>query len=178
MKMAQNEIKNINEMKKVFLEKVTINVCVGNDKQGMIKAEKLLEKLSSKKPVKNSAKKRLATWQIRPGLPIGYKVTLRGDDAKNFLIWALKSKSNELKESSLDMYGNFSLGFSEYLELSSMKYDADIGIMGFELMVTFARKGFRIKSRKLKTERIPKRHKLSKEEVKEVLINDYGVKFK
>ena len=82
--MAETKI-TVNKMKEVFLDKVTVNVCVGNDKQGMVKAEKLLRKLTDKEPVRNVAKRRMATWQIRPGLPIGYKVTLRNEDAKKFL---------------------------------------------------------------------------------------------
>ena len=154
-----------NSMRTVELDKVTVNICVGNDKPGMVKAEKLIKTLTNKTPVKACAKKRLATWQIRPGLPIGYKVTLRGEDAKKFIQWIFNSKGKTLKKSSLDENGNFALGVSEYLDLSGMKYDADIGIMGFELMATFVRPGFRIKSRRLRKAKIPARHKVTKDEV-------------
>jgi len=46
-----------------------------------------------------------------------------------------------------------------------MKYDADIGIMGFEVMVTFVRAGFRIKSRLLQRTKVPLRHRVTKNEV-------------
>lgn len=164
-----------NVMKSIFIDKVTVNVCVGNDKQGMIKAEKLLSKLTNKTPVKNCAKKRLATWQIRPGLPIGYKVTLRGEEAAKFLKWILESAKNKVKMSSLDRNGNFALGFAEYLELNGMKYDADIGIMGFEVMTTFARPGFRIKNRAIKSSKVPQRHKVTKEEVVDYMKDNFGV---
>ncbi|MCA9486393.1 50S ribosomal protein L5 [Candidatus Woesearchaeota archaeon] len=165
----------INPMKVLLLDKVTINVCVGNDKQGMDRAEKLLRKLTNKTPVTNRAKKRLATWQIRPGLPIGYKVTLRGDDAKNFLKWILESKGKKFKSSSLDINNNFSIGFHEYLDLNGIKYDSEIGIMGFEIMVTFTRPGYRVKLRNLKKARIPQRHKVSREEVLSYVKNEFGV---
>lgn len=163
-----------NKMKTVSLEKVTLNVCVGNDKPGMVKAKKLLEMLTGKVPVMNLAKKRLATWQLRPGLPIGYKVTLRGEDAKKFLEWCLKSKEYKMKMSSLDHTGNFSLGFTEYLELSGSKYDADIGIMGFEVMVTFKRPGTRVKTRSLHSARIPLRHKVTATEVAALLKEEFN----
>lgn len=166
----------INPMKEVILEKVTVNICVGNDKPGMLKAEKLIKLLTNKTPVKACAKKRLATWQIRVGLPIGYKVTLRGEDANEFLKWILKSKGNKLKKSSLDNQGNFALGVSEYLDLTGMKYDADIGIMGFELMATFRRAGFRIKSRRLQKAKIPQRHKVTPQEVVSFMESNFGVK--
>jgi large subunit ribosomal protein L5 len=165
----------INKMRALSLDKVTVNICVGNDKPGMIKAEKLIRILTNKTPVKANAKRRLALWQIRPGLPIGYKVTLREQDAKDFLVWIFKSKGNKLKKSSLDVQGNFALGVSEYLDLSGMKYDADIGIMGFELMATFTRPGFRIKSRRNKQAKIPQRHKVTQEEVIEYVQNNLGV---
>lgn len=172
---AEKTTKTMNPMRTVEIDKITLNICAGNDKQGMVKGEKLLRKLTDKTPVRNCAKKRLASWQIRPGLPIGYKVTLRGEDAKKFLKWALDSKGKKLKGSSLDTFGNFSVGFPEYLELSGMKYDSEIGILGFEFMTTFTRPGFRIKLRSLKGTRVPKRHKITKEEVIEYLKSNFGV---
>ena len=165
----------LNPMKQISIDKVTVNMCVGNDKNGMVKAEKLLSMLTKKTPVKCNAKKRLNTWQIRPGLAIGYKVTLRGEDAHEFLKWVLKSKGNKVSKKSLDTYGNFSIGVHEYLDLSGMKYDADIGIIGFEVMTTFKRPGFRIKSRFTQKARIPQRHKVSPEEVIEFMNNEFGV---
>jgi large subunit ribosomal protein L5 len=165
----------MNVMKSLILDKVTVNICVGNDKQGMVKAEKLLKKITDKNPVKNTAKKRLAAWQIRPGLPIGYKVTLRGDDAKKFLQWILDSKNKKFNVNSIDLNGNFSIGFAEYLDLNGMKYDADIGIMGFEVMTTFKRPGFRIKNRALKAAKVPKRHRITKDEVIEYMKTNFGV---
>ena len=166
----------VNVMRELSLDKVTVNICVGNDKPGMVKAEKLLKMVTKKNPVRNSARKRLAAWQIRPGLPIGYKVTLRGDEAKTFLQWIIDSRGKKLKGSSIDQNGNFSIGVAEYLDLNGMKYDADIGIMGFELMVTFVRKGFRVKNRKLRPSKIPARHRLTKDEVLDFMVSNFGVK--
>lgn len=167
-----------NPMKGVIIDKLTVNLCVGNDKNGMIKAEKLLSKITNKTPVKCSAKRRLNTWQIRPGLAIGYKVTLRDNDAQEFLAWVLKSKKNVISKKSLDTYGNFSIGVHEYLDLSGMKYDADIGIIGFEVMTTFRRAGFRIKSRFVGKAKIPKRHKTTPEEVIEYMEKTFGAEVK
>ena len=172
--MAQEAVK-LSPMKQVSIDKVTVNMCVGNDKNGMIKAEKLLSMLTKKTPVKCNAKRRLNTWQIRPGLAIGYKVTLRGEDAHEFLKWVLKSKGNKISKKSLDTYGNFSIGVHEYLDLSGMKYDADIGIIGFEVMTTFKRAGFRIRNRFTQKARIPQRHKVKPEEVVEFMSNEFGV---
>lgn len=172
--MAQETVQK-NKMQDVFIDKVTVNVCVGNNKQGMDKAEKLLRKLTDRDPVKNTAKKRLNTWQIRPGLPIGFKVTLRGEEAHKFLKWMIESKDNMIKSSSFDNQGNFAMGFHEYLELNGIKYDAEIGVMGFELMVTFARPGYRIRRRVLYNKRIPQRHRVSKEDAIEYMKSNFKV---
>ncbi len=165
-----------NPMKELFLEKVTVNICVGNDKLGMVKAEKLLKMVTDgRTPAKNCARRRLATWQIRPGLPIGYKVTLRGQEGFDFLKWILTSKGSKFKEKSIDFNGNFSIGVHEYLDLDGLKYDADIGIMGFELMSTFARKGFRVKNRMLLGKKVPKRHRVTKDEVIKYMTEKFNV---
>jgi large subunit ribosomal protein L5 len=174
--MAETKTQKVNTMTKPFIEKVTVNICVGNDKQGMDKAEKLLKKLTDRTPVKNTAKRRLATWQIRPGLPIGFKVTLRDEEAAKFLKWMFESKENTIKANSFDQYGNFSMGFPEYLELNGIKYDADIGIMGFEFTVSFAKPGFRIKKRLLQNKKVPQRHRVKKEEAIEHIKEHFGVK--
>lgn len=173
--MAEAKVKKENAMRKVIFEKLTVNVCVGNDKQGMVKAGKLLEKLTGKTPVQACAKRRLAAWHIRPGLPIGHKVTLRGEDAKKFLKWVLDSKGNKFKGKSVDNSANFSIGFHEYLDLNGMKYDADIGIMGFEVMATFRRAGFRIKTRSYKKAKVPQRHRVTKDEVLDFMVENFGV---
>ena len=173
--VATKKTTKVNPMRTVKLEKVTVNICVGNDKQGMVKADKLLRKLTNKTPVKNCAKKRMATWQIRPGLPIGYKVTLRGEDGAKFLQWVLDSKGKKFKASSLDANSNFSIGFHEYLDLTGMKYDAEIGIMGFEVMVTFVRPGFRVKERRLRSTKVPQKHRVRNEEVIEYMKENFKV---
>jgi len=173
--MTKKETIKQNVMTKISLNKVTVNICVGNDKLAMVKAEKLLLKLTNKKPVINAAKKRLATWQIRPGLPIGYKVTLRGEEANKFLKWILDSKGKKFKEKSIDNNGNFSIGFAEYLDLIGVKYDADIGIMGFEVMATFTKAGFRVKERAIKSAKIPARHRVKKLEVLDFMKENFSV---
>ena len=170
--MAENQN---NPMKSVYLEKVTINICVGNDPKALEKAEKLLVKMTNRTPVNNTARKRIARWRIRRGVAIGKKVTLRGKEARDFLKWVLESKENKLNFKSIDENGNFSVGFPEYLEMKGLKYDAEIDIMGFEVMATFARRGFRIKRRRLAPGKTPQRHKTNREEVSHYLKENYGV---
>ena len=172
--MAKEKTANKNE--EVFLEKLTINMCIGNDKEKMRKGEIFFKMIvPDRKPVKTCAKKRIAKWQIRPGLPIGYKLTLRREKAIEFLKWILESKGNNLNKKSIDNNGNFSIGIVEYLNLKGIKYNPEVGIIGFEVMATFSKKGYRIKTRKLNQTKIPQKHKVKKEEAINFLKSNMGV---
>ena len=65
--------------------------------------------------------------------------------------------------------GSSAMADEDYIE-----YDADIGIIGFELAVTLARKGFRIRRRSLRKRSIPAQHKISKEDAMNFMKNNYG----
>ncbi|ODS38057.1 MAG: 50S ribosomal protein L5 [Candidatus Altiarchaeales archaeon WOR_SM1_86-2] len=138
-----------NPMQAPRIEKVTVHVGVGESGERLIKAEQLLAKLTGRKPVRTVSTHRIPAWGIRKGTPIGAKVTLRKNDANEFLRKAFHAKST-IKKSSFDKFGNFSFGIQEYIDFPDMKYDPDIGIFGMDICVTLERKGFRIKHRKLK----------------------------
>jgi len=74
-----------NPMRKPRIEKVTLNIGVGESGERLDKAYILLERITGQKPVKTKAKVRIPQWDIRPGKPIGVKVTLRQDRMYNFL---------------------------------------------------------------------------------------------
>jgi large subunit ribosomal protein L5 len=166
-----------NKMKTIRLDKVTLNIGAGANQDDVTKAHKLLSNLSGAKPVKTHAKKRIATWKIRPGLPIGAKVTLRGKKALDLLKNLLKALNNELKMSNFTENG-FSFGIREYIDVPGAKYDPDIGIIGFDTIVTLERPGFRVKRRKQKKAKIPKPHKIHKEDSMNFAQKTLGVQVK
>ena len=92
----------MNPMKKIDIEKITLNMCVGQPGDNLDKAIRLLNKITTSKPIKTKAKKRIPTWSIRPGLEIGCKVTLRGSKAKELLKRLLASINNQLNEKNFD----------------------------------------------------------------------------
>jgi len=141
-----------------------VNIGVGSSGEELEKAEKLLEKLCGQKPVRTISTKRIPEWGIRKKQPIGVKVTLRGKKALEFLNKALDAKERKIKSSQFDENGNFAFGVSEYIELPDVKYDPSIGIFGFDVCVTLEKNGYRIKRRKRQKSKIPKKHKLTKEE--------------
>ena len=156
--------KENNPMKEIFIDKVTVNIGVGESGGELEKAVKILELVTKKHVVKTVCKVKLPTWGIRPGLPIGCKTTLRGKDALDFIDLTLKAKRNKLKSKSFSKEGNFSYGIHEYLDVPGIKYDPDIGIRGFDVTVNLKRRGYRVKFKKYGSSKIGKSQKITKED--------------
>ncbi|MCK5547764.1 MAG: 50S ribosomal protein L5, partial [Thermoplasmata archaeon] len=86
----------MNKMREIGIEKVVINISVGEAGEKLSKAEKLLTTLSSQKPVQARAKSTIKDWGIRKDLPIAVKVTLRGAKVDDFLKKAFWTKNNRI----------------------------------------------------------------------------------
>jgi len=166
----------MNIMRNIRIEKVTLNIGAGKDQSKLDKSLSLLQNISSAKPVKTKAKKRIPEWGVRPGLPIGCKVTLRGEKAILLLKRLLDAKEHTLIESQFDEYGNISFGIQEYIDIEGVKYDPKIGILGLEVCITLERPGFRIKKRKYMKRKIPKKHRISKDEAIEFMKVNFKIK--
>ncbi len=162
-------------MRSILIEKVTLNIGVGKPGPELEKAMKLLEMITGSKPIQTKAKKRIPNWEIRPGLPIGCKVTLRRKKAEEMLSKLLDAIDKKLKVSNFDNEGNVAFGIREYFDIPGVKYNAEIGMMGLEAAVTFKRPGYRIKVRKIKRKKIPKKHRITKEETMKFLKEKFGV---
>jgi len=164
-----------NPNKSVRIEKVVINMGVGQPGDELKKGQKIIEKITGRKSIQTKAKVKLPLWGIRPGLPIGAKVTLRKEKAKEFLETALKAKENTLKRKNFDFMGNFGFGIKEYIDLPGTKYDPNLGIKGFNVLVSLEKKGYRIKRRKIDTKKIPKKLRVTKEEAINFMKKEFGV---
>lgn len=153
--------KTPNQMKEISVASVTLH-CSTAEPQKLERSFKLLKVITGRTPVKTLARKRIPTFKIRPGLEIGCKVTLRKEKALEVLRAVLAGipKINKKQFGP----GYFAFGIREYIEIPSIPYQRDIGMLGFEVMVALKRKGFRIARRKLKVRSIGLRHKISKEE--------------
>src|SRR3989344_1287656 len=165
----------MNAMKEIKLEKVTLNIGVGGDANKLDKSMKLLQAITNSKPVKTVTYKRIPTWGVRPGLPIGCMVTIRGKKAEEMLIRLFASVANKLNYKKFDNHGNLSFGIKEYIDIPGVKYDADLGIIGLEAAITLKRAGFRIKNRKIRKKKIPTKHKIPKEESMNFVKEKFGV---
>jgi len=156
-----------NPMREVRLSKITVNIGCGGEKEAIERAEMLIDKLADGKKSVVTLSKRRSTFGVAKGRPVGVKTTLRGEDAIKFAKLALAGVDNIIKESSFDDEGNFSFGLKEYIEMPGIKYDHDIGMMGFDVAVTLERAGFRVSKRKIQQKKIPSKHKVTKEEAME-----------
>jgi large subunit ribosomal protein L5 len=154
----------MNPMRQLRIEKVTLNIGAGKDQAMLDKGTKLLKYLTGIDPVKTLAKKRIPGWGLRPGLPIGCKLTLRNEKALEILQSLLGSKDNKLYDYQFDEFGNVAFGVPEYIDIPNVKYNPEIGIMGLEACVTIVRPGYRIKERRTQKRKIPMRHMVTKEE--------------
>ena len=152
-----------NKMKNIRIEKITLNIGSGIEAENAEKAVLLLTKISGAKVIKTVTQRRIAAWKIRPGLPVGAMVTLRGKKAVEILKALLHAVSFKVKKSSFTKNG-FSFGVKEYIEIPGLKYDPKIGIIGLEAAVSLARPGFRIKRRKIKPAKMHYKHEISAEE--------------
>jgi large subunit ribosomal protein L5 len=163
-----------NPMREIRIEKVTLNIGCGGDLQKIERGKKLLELLSGEKPTVTKSKRR-STFGIAKGKPVGVKVTLRKKDAEEFFKKVLLAVDKKIKMSQFDKDGNLNIGIKEYIDLPNVKYQPSIGILGFDVAVTFERPGYRVKRRKVKKGKISKEHKINKEDVIKFLEEKFGV---
>lgn len=157
MKMADD-----NPMRKVRIAKLTLNIGAGTDHAHMDKGVKLIKQITGIDPVKTRTTKRIPSWGLRPGLPIGCKVTMRGKKARDVLDRLLAALDKILPDGSFDDNGNISFGIKEYIDIPGAKYDQEIGIIGLQASVTLERPGYRVKRRVLQNKRVGKKHKITK----------------
>ncbi|MGC9099292.1 MAG: 50S ribosomal protein L5 [Candidatus Micrarchaeia archaeon] len=162
-----------NPNRDIVLEKVVINIGIGQNEQLYDNAKALLKKLTGHEAAPAKAKSRDPSLKIRKGQIIGVVVTLRKGDALSMLERAIDAVGT-IKESSIrDNTLNF--GIKEYIDFSGVKYDPKIGMFGMNINAVFARRGKRVEERKRKRSKASKEHMtVKKEEIKEYLKNKFG----
>ncbi|NPA38680.1 MAG: 50S ribosomal protein L5 [Candidatus Nanohaloarchaeota archaeon] len=169
-----SEASKENIMRKIRIEKVTLNIGVKAPADSE-RAYQLLEKITGRKPVYTKASRKARTFKVRRGLPIGAKVTLRGEEAKQMLLRLVQAKGNKLSESNFDENGNFGFGIAEYLDIPGIKYDPQLGVMGLDVFVNLERPGFRVRRRKYNKSKIGKKHRITKKEAIVFVKEELGI---
>ena len=126
------------------LEKVVLNMGLGidgNDSKIIKSCEEDLAKITGQKPIITKFKKSVANFKIRDGMPIGCKVTLRGDRMYEFLQRLLgvaiprERDFRGLNPRSFDGQGNYSMGIKEQIIFPEINYDNIDKIRGMDICI-------------------------------------------
>lgn len=139
--MSKFAYKNIMQVPK--MEKIVINMGVGEARENPKALEAAVNDLtaiSGQKPVVTRAKKSIANFKVRQGMPIGVKVTLRGERMYEFMDKLFNVALPRVRDfkgvpsKSFDGRGNYTLGIKEQLIFPEIEYDKIDKIRGMELI--------------------------------------------
>ena len=165
----------MNPMRNPRIEKVTVNIGVGEAGERLVKAQKVIEMVTGRTSVQTTSRTISRDFGIRKGMPLGCKVTLRGEDAAEFVTKALEIRENRLPAYSFDPEGNLSFGINDYTDFEGMKYDPEIGIFGMDVNVVLKRPGYRVTQRRVLRRRIPRGHRVTPDEAKAFMNDKFGL---
>ncbi len=139
--MEKFEYKNVMEIPK--LVKIVINMGIGDAKEnpkGLEKAVEELELIAGQKPVITRARKSVAHFKLREGMPIGTKVTLRDDKMFYFMDKLVSVSLPRVRDfrgvsaDSFDGRGNYALGIKEQLIFPEIEYDKVDKVRGMDII--------------------------------------------
>jgi large subunit ribosomal protein L5 len=134
-----------NRMEVPRLDKIVINMGVGDatqDKKRVETAASEMQAISGQKPVITKAKKSIAQFKLREGMPIGCKVTLRRDRMYEFLDRLVTVALPRVRDfrglnpKSFDGRGNYALGLKEQIIFPEINYDQIDKVRGMDVIVT------------------------------------------
>jgi large subunit ribosomal protein L5 len=162
-----------NPLRRVRIEKLTLNIATGKSGEPLEKAKKVLNQLTGRVPATKRAKRTVKDFGVRKGEPISAVVTLRRDEASTFLVKALDAVGNKVRESSFDDYGNFSFGIKEHIEIPGTKYVPELGIFGATVHVTLGRPGYRIRRRAIRPAKMSRSHYVSRDEAVQFISGNF-----
>jgi len=140
--MNKFEYKSV--MQAPAIEKIVINMGVGDAVQNSKALDNVIEELSlisGQKPVVTRAKKSIAGFRLREGMPIGAKVTLRGERMYEFLQKLIAVSLPRVRDfrgiskKAFDGRGNYTLGVKEQLIFPEINYDKVNKVRGMDIVV-------------------------------------------
>ena len=126
------------------LDKIVLNIGLGEairDAKALEAAEKDLTAISGQHPVTTRARRSIAAFRLRTGMPIGLKVTLRGERMCDFfdkLVNAVLPRVREFQgvsQNSFDGWGNYTLGLKEQIVFPEVDYDSIDKVRGLEVSI-------------------------------------------
>merc|ERR1712141_306144 len=151
------------KMKEIRIQKLCIDICVGESGDRLVRAGKVLEALTGQTPVFSKARYTVRSFGIRRNEKIAVHCTVRGAKAEEILERGLKVREYELRQGNFSATGNFGFGIQEHIDLG-IKYDPSIGIYGMDFYVVLGRPGMNVRHRKRKMGRVGAPHQLHKDD--------------
>jgi len=131
----------VNPMQVPRLEKIVINMGVGIESKEVDAAAEQLALIAGQKPVITRSRKSIATFKLREGMPIGCKVTLRGDRMYDFLerfVFIALPRVRDFRGvsgKSFDGRGNFAFGLKEQIVFPEINYDQIDKVRGLDVII-------------------------------------------
>ena len=126
------------------LTKIVLNMGVGDavtDKKKLTNAMEELTLIAGQKPVMTKARKSIATFKLREGMPIGCKVTLRSDRMYEFLERLVNMALPRVRDfhgisgKNFDGRGNFAFGIKEQIVFPEINYDKVENVRGLDVVI-------------------------------------------
>ena len=140
--MKHFDFKNVNMVPR--LEKISVNMGVGiatQNKAILDNAVKDLTQITGRKPIITKAKKSISNFKLRQGMPIGCKVTLRGEIMYEFLDRLISIVIPRIRDfrgvsaKSFDGRGNYTFGIKEQTVFPEIEYDKIDAIRGMDITI-------------------------------------------
>ncbi|MDE1868673.1 MAG: 50S ribosomal protein L5 [Candidatus Micrarchaeota archaeon] len=164
-----------NPMRNVKVNKLVINIGTGSDEQMQKNAKRLIELITGRKPTDEISRKRNPAFKVIKGQKIGAYVTLRGEDTKELAKKLFDAVGNRINDRAITDNG-LSFGIHEYIDISGVKYDPKVGMLGMNVNLSFMRNGVRVGLRKRKASHVPAKHRVvTRDEIKDYIKKEFNV---
>ena len=134
-----------NDMQIPKIEKIVLNMGVGeavNDSKKIKSAVEDMAAIAGQQPVITRAKKSIAGFRVREGMPLGVKVTLRGDQMYEFLDRLITVAMPRIRDfrgvsgKSFDGRGNYAMGLKEHIVFPEIEYDKIVEMWGMDIAIS------------------------------------------